>query len=98
MDILKALEKISKVESVNDFSISALAKKALLNYDDLVSLVQYVTDQFDDGNGHVMAAKYGFEEINTVLDYAGVINARAEYKLQEIQALEEILNNPINLN
>lgn len=84
MNITEALNAIAKVADSNEYSLSTMAKNALLSDDKLVEIVQYVNDRYGEGSASNLAAVYGFKPISIVLHHAKVINARADIQCQDI--------------
>jgi len=62
MTTLEAIQEIAEKDTL----IGQVALNAIED-DNLEPFIQYIKDQYNDGNGASMIIKYGFEVIDTIL-------------------------------
>ena len=62
MTTLEAIQEIAEKDTL----IGQVALNAIED-DNLDPFIQYIKDQYNDGNGASMIIKYGFEVIDTIL-------------------------------
>ena len=63
--------------------------KAQHDEDTLIEFVNYIYDQFQQGNGGSMAIKHGFDTINTIIEYAQMLKDKQLYNILTVNELKQ---------
>lgn len=85
MDIKTAIQSMANDTTI----IGRIARDSVNDEDKLIEFVNYIYDQFEQGNGGSMAAKHGFEVINKIVDYAEMLREKKMYSVLTVQDLRK---------